>query len=845
MRRTTRGCGVGGRQRRALRPCCSRACSETGRAPRCTGPGAGLDGRADVPSRPSRPRTRPGRRPRARRRPARRARRPAVERRHPSAVGQAARRRRWSKRSRRSRASPRPSGSAWARSASRTGCSPSRPVDPATLPPLHAGAGRRAAGGLGPGRRRRAGDRPEGGQAAGRQGRDDQARQRGRRTRSCTSVPTRRRSRPSTWWSTRRGPRTSRWPPTTPCSSPPTTSRRRCIRKPLERLVGKDASVQMLDIASPHRPRPRRPAHRDPDRRLARQRGRDLPLPRARRRPDRARPRVGGGQHPHRGGADPRQRHLPRGLFPQLRAALLEVQQRGLADEIHPGEYAGCYYPRFIAGTPRPCPTTPSASPSTSTCPATSAAPSARWTATWWRSSRRGASPGAATGATPTPCTSSSARSRPSAEARATDGPLGSPPCAQSRSSRTTGPADVEVRDVDPPTPGPRRRAGRGAQRRRLLPRPAAEPRASTRSSPSRPSPSASTSPASSSTRARRSRAVHGRRAGRRACLHGGAAERVANPAIFTFPLPDALSYDEGAALPMNYLTAHFALDERGGLREGETVLVHGAAGGVGTATIQVAQGPRRPHHRRRQHRGEGRGRPRRRAPTRPCSVDGFKDAVKELTGGRGVDVVLDVVGGDVFTDSLRCLAEQGRLLVVGFAAGQGIPEVKVNRLLLNNIDVRGVGWGAYAMARPGYMQEQWHRLVPMIERGVVRAADRRDVRARGLRARAASTWTSAARSASRSCGCADPARTHGWARDVRVGAREDPRRRPRGHEPRHPPPGRPVRPRQRPLAGRDRDPGRPVELGAFVAAGRRRRAAGPRHHRRARRPIPPTSSPS
>ena len=73
-----------------------------------------------------------------------------------------------------------------------------------------------------------------------------------------------------------------------------------------------------------------------------------------------------------------------------------------------------------------------------------------------------------------------------------------------------------------------------------------------------------------------------------------------------------------------------------------------------------------------------------------------------ELTGGRGVDVVLDVVGGDVFIDSLRVLAPQGRLLVVGFAAGQGIPEVKVNRLLLNNVDVRGVGWGAYAMVRPG-----------------------------------------------------------------------------------------------------------------------------------------------
>ena len=97
------------------------------------------------------------------------------------------------------------------------------------------------------------------------------------------------------------------------------------------------------------------------------------------------------------------------------------------------------------------------------------------------------------------------------------------------------------------------------------------------------------------------------------------------------------------------------------------------------------------------------------------------EDAVAGLTDGRGVDVVVDVVGGDVFTDSLRSLAPQGRLLVVGFAAGQGIPEVKVNRLLLGNTDVRGVGWGAYAMTRPGYMQQQWHRLAPMIESGVVR----------------------------------------------------------------------------------------------------------------------------
>ena len=201
---------------------------------------------------------------------------------------------------------------------------------------------------------------------------------------------------------------------------------------------------------------------------------------------------------------------------------------------------------------------------------------------------------------------------------------------------------------------------------------------------------------------------------------YGNAADLVASPADTTFALPDSLSFDEGAALPMNYLTAHFALAERGNLREGETVLVHGAAGGVGTATIQVAKGYGArtiavvsTEEKAAIARAAG--------ADDAVLLDGFRDAVKELTGGRGVDVVVDVVGGDVFTDSLRSLATQGRLLVVGFAAGQGIPEVKVNRLLLNNVDVRGVGWGAFAMMRPGYMQRQWAELLPMMESGVIK----------------------------------------------------------------------------------------------------------------------------
>lgn len=204
------------------------------------------------------------------------------------------------------------------------------------------------------------------------------------------------------------------------------------------------------------------------------------------------------------------------------------------------------------------------------------------------------------------------------------------------------------------------------------------------------------------------------------ACVlpYGGGADVVALGPESVFPLPDAMSFEQGAALPMNYLTAQFALATRAGVRGGETVLVHGAAGGVGTASIQVAKGygarvvavvstPEKAEVARAAGADEA------------VLVDGFLGAVKEVTDGRGVDVVVDVVGGDLMTDSLRSLAPLGRLLVVGFTAG-AIPEVRVNRLLLNNIDVRGVGWGAYAMGRPGFMRAQWDELVPMMEAGVV-----------------------------------------------------------------------------------------------------------------------------
>jgi NADPH:quinone reductase len=202
-------------------------------------------------------------------------------------------------------------------------------------------------------------------------------------------------------------------------------------------------------------------------------------------------------------------------------------------------------------------------------------------------------------------------------------------------------------------------------------------------------------------------------------CLpYGGGADLVPVHPESVFPLPDRLTFEQGAALPMNYLTAEFALSQRGDVGQGSTVLINGAAGGVGTASIQVAKGlgarvlalvstDDKADVARRAGADEA------------VLVDGFLAAVKELTGGIGVDVLLDVVGEPLMTDSLRALAPLGRLLVVGFTGGE-IPQVRVNRLLLNNVDIRGVGWGAYAMVRPGFMHQQWEELLPMMESGVI-----------------------------------------------------------------------------------------------------------------------------
>ncbi|OBH17672.1 NADPH:quinone oxidoreductase family protein [Mycolicibacter sinensis] len=203
--------------------------------------------------------------------------------------------------------------------------------------------------------------------------------------------------------------------------------------------------------------------------------------------------------------------------------------------------------------------------------------------------------------------------------------------------------------------------------------------------------------------------------------LNGAMAQVIALPAAQVFKLPDTVSFEAGAGLLFNDLTVLFALTTRGGLTQGQTVLVHGAAGGIGTSTLRLA-GPLGASRviavvstpaKAEVARAAG--------ATDTVLADGFRDAVAELTGGKGVDLVLDPVGGDRVTDSLRSLAPGGKLLVVGFTGGE-IPTVKVNRLLLNNIDVVGVGWGAWVMSHPGELERQWSVLEQLLASGTVTA---------------------------------------------------------------------------------------------------------------------------
>ena len=201
----------------------------------------------------------------------------------------------------------------------------------------------------------------------------------------------------------------------------------------------------------------------------------------------------------------------------------------------------------------------------------------------------------------------------------------------------------------------------------------------------------------------------------------GGFAERVVAPAEGgVFRVPEAMPYEKAAALHIVYQTAYTGLHRRAALKEGETVLVHAGAGGVGSAAIQVANaagarviatagGPEK---------------------VRVCEDLGaeisldyreedFVDAVKEATGGGGADVIFDPVGGDVFDRSRRCVAFEGRILVVGFASGR-IAEAPTNHALVKNYSVVGLHWGLYNKVMPKLVAENHEALVELYTTGRV-----------------------------------------------------------------------------------------------------------------------------
>jgi NADPH2:quinone reductase len=199
----------------------------------------------------------------------------------------------------------------------------------------------------------------------------------------------------------------------------------------------------------------------------------------------------------------------------------------------------------------------------------------------------------------------------------------------------------------------------------------------------------------------------------------GGFAEYAVAPAAALRPKPRALDAAQAAAYGAAYLTAWVALVRRGVLREGETLLVHGAAGGVGLAAVDLGK-----------HLGARviatASTEEKRAFLKAYGADhvlaptGFREAVKDFTGGRGADVIYDPVGGDVFDESVRCIAFDGRLLVIGFTSGR-IPTVSVNMPLIKGFSVVGVRAGEYGRQFPDRGRENADAIWRLADEGRIR----------------------------------------------------------------------------------------------------------------------------
>lgn len=215
----------------------------------------------------------------------------------------------------------------------------------------------------------------------------------------------------------------------------------------------------------------------------------------------------------------------------------------------------------------------------------------------------------------------------------------------------------------------------------------------------------------------------------------GAYAEQLVAPAGAAIPIPKGMDFESAAAFPMIYGTSYHALKQRADLKPGETLLVLGAAGGVGLAAVQLGKvmGARVIAAASsddklalcKQHGAD---------ELVNYSTGSLKDQVKKLTGGKGADVIYDPVGGDLFDQCMSCINWNGRILVVGFASGS-IPSLAINRALLKGCAVVGVFWGQFVMKEPqlnmaNFVQLfQWYtegRLKPPVSRtyALAQAAD-------------------------------------------------------------------------------------------------------------------------
>jgi NADPH2:quinone reductase len=203
----------------------------------------------------------------------------------------------------------------------------------------------------------------------------------------------------------------------------------------------------------------------------------------------------------------------------------------------------------------------------------------------------------------------------------------------------------------------------------------------------------------------------------------GGLAEYSVSKASSVFAMPVGMQFEEAAAMPIVYHTSYFALQHRTILRAGEWIVVHAGASGVGMSAIQIGKALGA-------HVIATAGSNAKLEFAKKQGADhaldytdaGWVDRVKEITVGRGADVIYDPVGGDVFDLSSRCIAPEGRLLVIGFASGR-IPSMAANRVLLKNMSLVGVLWGGHVQAHPEYPATVHPALMDLYKSGKIRPA--------------------------------------------------------------------------------------------------------------------------